>query len=156
MQAHLQPMPKPHQKFRITPKPATLRLKMGTHPRGGPAGRAEQDGPVPRLRIRGARVAPHAHPTTAAGRSQSSAARAGAQIDLVVCMPCDRARGRLCSDFYDGNINIQSINTAFIALITYIDNPQFISYYMTITLVSLPLNCITVYTNSSCESIWVH
>jgi hypothetical protein len=50
---------------------------------------------------------------------------------------------KLVNDFYDGNINLESINTAYITLIPKNNNPQTMNDYRPISLVSLPLKFIT-------------
>ena len=50
---------------------------------------------------------------------------------------------KLCSDFYDGKLQLQSINTTFIALIPKIENPECSSYYKPISLISMDLKMLT-------------
>jgi hypothetical protein len=50
---------------------------------------------------------------------------------------------RLVNDFYEGNINLESINTAYITLIPKNNDPQTTNDYRPISLVSLPLKFIT-------------
>jgi hypothetical protein len=49
----------------------------------------------------------------------------------------------LVNDFYEGNINLESINTAFITLIPKNNDPQTMNDFRPISLVSLPLKFIT-------------
>ena len=46
-------------------------------------------------------------------------------------------------DFFEGNCDIHSINTAFITLIPKITNPENMNDFRPISLVSLPLKVIT-------------
>jgi hypothetical protein len=50
---------------------------------------------------------------------------------------------KLVNDFYEGNINLESINTAYITLIPKNNDPQTMNDYRPISLVSLPLKFIT-------------
>ena len=50
---------------------------------------------------------------------------------------------RLCADFYDGRIPLDSINTANITLIPKHNSPESITDYRTISLVSLALKFLT-------------
>jgi hypothetical protein len=49
----------------------------------------------------------------------------------------------LTNDFYSGNINLASINTAFITLIPKVNNPKTINEFRPISLLSMPLKFIT-------------
>ena len=87
------------------------------------------------------------------------------EIDNIVkCMPNDKSPGpdgfngaflkkcwntvkeqfyQLCFQFYEGNLDIQSINTTYITLIPKLANPETINDYRPISLVSITLKIIT-------------
>jgi hypothetical protein len=50
---------------------------------------------------------------------------------------------KLANDFYSGNMNLASINTAYITLIPKVNNPETMNEFRPISLVSMPLKFIT-------------
>lgn len=50
---------------------------------------------------------------------------------------------KLCHDFYDGNINLDGINTSFIALIPKVNNPVRVNDFRPISLLSIAIKLIT-------------
>ena len=50
---------------------------------------------------------------------------------------------KLCANFYEGNLNLESINTAFITLIPKKQSPEYVNDFRPISLVSLALKFIT-------------
>jgi hypothetical protein len=84
--------------------------------------------------------------------------------DIVKHMPSDKSPGpdgfsgaflkrcwpivkkefhKLCHDFHSGNLDIQSINTAFITLIPKKDSPEVVNDYRPISLVSMALKFLS-------------
>jgi hypothetical protein len=56
---------------------------------------------------------------------------------------------KLTNDFYSGNINLASINIAFITLIPKVNNPETMNELRPTSLVSMPLKFITDYKRKS-------
>lgn len=48
-----------------------------------------------------------------------------------------------CNLFYEGNVNLESINSSFIALIPKVNNPDKVSNFRPISLLSIAINLIT-------------